>query len=158
MKLLKNFDAVRESIVSTLRTIEVEFRPYETDIYIRYDEEAQTGAVYECPSSEYHTSAFVWIGSVPMSSDDATSYIDSIESASEITGIPADDLIKRVAEYHDIDTSDVSIYDICSFIRSDDSMYNACVQAYKEWIESDFEYEYGRCADAFLDREFEPVA
>lgn len=158
MKPLKNFDAVRESLVATLRAIEIEFRPYESDIYVRYDEDTQEGTIYECPSSEYHTSAFVWVGSIPMSSDDATSYIDSFESASEIVGIPENDLVRQVAEYYDITVSDVSLYDVCSYIRSNDTMYDACVKAYKDWIESDFEYEYGRCADEFLDREFEPVA
>ena len=157
MAELKNRAEIISELAEILKNCERYSSPFQTDVYIYYDEDEQTAELYEFENPG---------GSSWLNDDHYTIYIDkphdvgdyysavyeNIESLAEAVEIPLDELLQRVATAYDEDIDDVEYHEVSDFIDSDPELSEKLCADYEQYLdhERDFEGEAADLIDEWL--------
>ena len=113
MKELKNRAEIVAELAKMLREFDLALNPYDTDVYLYYDENEKTAEL----------DTFVNVGGNSWLNDDHYTiytdcehhetdfdFFDNLDDLADAVGIRKEELIKKAAKYADIDVEDVAYY------------------------------------------------
>lgn len=162
---LKNYDALVDELVDMLRDFDKQLNGYQTDVYLYYDPETQTGKL----------DTFVNVGGNSWLDDDHvtiyrdqehfddifTMYYQNEQEIADVLEITVDQLIEEAYkwrgwdedDYYDI--SDVEYWDIVEYCQSQNDYMEALQDDYEHYIDHNNEDFYYTTAEDALDRGLE---
>lgn len=161
MRELKNREEVVKTLAKMLREFDVEMNPFDTDVYLYYNDEEKTAEL----------DTFVNPGGNSRLNDDhETIYRDechfdsmyevgfqSISDLAEAVGLSEKELFAKMADSLGFDVDDgldeIDYWDVVSFIKSDCNLSDKVKAAFAEWIDDQGE-DYESRADNII-REWE---
>lgn len=161
MRELKNREEVVKTLAKMLREFDVEMNPFDTDVYLYYNDEEKTAEL----------DTFVNVGGNSWLNDDhETIYKDechfdsmyevgfqSISDLAEAVGLSEKELFAKMADSLGFDVDDgldeIDYWDVVNFIKSDCYLVDKVKEAFAEWIDDQGE-DYESKADDII-REWE---
>ena len=152
MKELKNRAEIVAKLAEMLKKFDLELNPYDTDVYLYYDEAEKTAEL----------DTFVNVGGNSWLNDDHYTiytdcehhetdfdFFDNLDDLADAVGIRKEELIKKAAKYADIDVEDVAYYEVARFIESDDKLMGKLHETYKTCLD-EMENDYVERADHII--------
>lgn len=152
MKELKNRAEIVAKLAEMLKKFDLELNPYDTDVYLYYDEAEKTAEL----------DTFVNVGGNSWLNDDHYTiytdcehhetdfdFFDNLDDLADAVGIRKEELIKKAAKYADIDVEDVAYYEVARFIESDDKLMEKLHETYKTYLD-EMENDYFERADHII--------
>lgn len=152
MKELKNRAEIVAELAKMLREFDLALNPYDTDVYLYYDENEKTAEL----------DTFVNVGGNSWLNDDHYTiytdcehhktdfdFFDNLDDLADAVGIRKEELIKKAAKYADIDVEDVAYYEVARFIESDDKLMGKLHETYKTCLD-EMENDYVERADHII--------
>ncbi|WP_288533246.1 hypothetical protein [uncultured Ruminococcus sp.] len=152
MKELKNRAEIVAKLAEMLKKFDLELNPYDTDVYLYYDEAEKTAEL----------DTFVNVGGNSWLNDDHYTiytdcehhetdfdFFDNLDDLADAVGIRKEELIKKAAKYADIDVEDVAYYEVARFIESDDKLMEKLHETYKTYLD-EMENDYVERADYII--------
>ncbi len=152
MKELKNRAEIVAKLAEMLKKFDLELNPYDTDVYLYYDEVEKTAEL----------DTFVNVGGNSWLNDDHYTiytdcehhetdfdFFDNLDDLADAVGIRKEELIKKAAKYADIDVEDVAYYEVARFIESDDKLMGKLHETYKTCLD-EMENDYVERADHII--------
>lgn len=152
MKELKNRAEIVAKLAEMLKKFDLELNPYDTDVYLYYDEAEKTAEL----------DTFVNVGGNSWLNDDHYTiytdcehhetdfdFFDNLDDLADAVGIRKEELIKKAAKYADIDVEDVAYYEVARFIESDDKLMEKLHETYKTYLD-EMENDYFERADYII--------
>lgn len=165
MRELKNREEVVKTLAKMLREFDVEMNPFDTDVYLYYNDEEKTAEL----------DTFVNVGGNSWLNDDhETIYKDechfdsmyevgfqSISDLAEAVGLSEKELFAKMADSLGFDVDDgldeIDYWDVVSFIKSDCNLADKVKAAFAEWIDDQGEDYESKADDIIRDwEEYEP--
>lgn len=152
MKELKNRAEIVAELAKMLREFDLELNPYDTDVYLYYDETKKTAEL----DTFVNPSGSSWLDddhdTIYTDHEHHTTYFDGFDNLGDLAdavGIRKEELIKKAAKYADIDVEDVDYHEVARFIKSDDNLMEKLHETYKTCLD-DLEDNYDERADNII--------
>ena len=149
---MKNRAEIVAKLAEMLKKFDLELNPYDTDVYLYYDEAEKTAEL----------DTFVNVGGNSWLNDDHYTiytdcehhetdfdFFDNLDDLADAVGIRKEELIKKAAKYADIDVEDVAYYEVARFIESDDKLMEKLHETYKTYLD-EMENDYVERADYII--------
>lgn len=152
---LRNYDALIDELVEMLKQFDKEDNGYDTDVYLYIDEDSNTGTLDTFVNvggnswlNDDHITIYTDKGRTESAMDYYFSTSDALANAVELS---EDELIRRAADYFDMDEIDVEWYECMKFIEENEELFDKLLAEWDWAVDHEFESEYQEKANEIMD-------
>ena len=152
---LRNYDALVDELVEMLKQFDKDDNAYNTDVYLYIDEDSNTGTLDTFVNvggnswlDDDHITIYTDKGRTESAMDYYFSTSDALANAVELS---EDELIRRAADYFDMDEIDVEWYECMKFIEENEELFDKLLAEWDWAVDHEFEREYQEKANEIMD-------